>query len=671
MENKFKADLYNALKQDSRLWDEESNEFNETLFKNLVDKLDEKLIELLLSNGKMKEEFFLRVGDVYVLKQSDLKFFIGENKLDNSYTQYKNKIGLRVANKLLSERSEIVLDWPFKDCILEGGMTKEDQKRNEIFFNEVLAKDEIDRLEDPKALVNWKRFTVNGEEFVKELKRDKEGIIRENLIIKGNNLLTLHTLKEQFSGRVKLIYIDPPYNIGGDFQYNDSFNHSTWLTFMKNRIKLAYDLLAPDGAIFVQIDHHEVAYLNVLMDEIFGQENKVQIITVKVSAASGFKAVNPGPIDVTEFILFYAKNKSNFVFQKNYIEAGYHKNYNLFLEKAEKIEDWKLIPLKDKVIEANGYRNEKEVKQKYGNAADAVLLEMISDFAFANSESVVSIRDLHKPTDKVKELQEQSRKTKNTIIPYKKQDGTFSYIINGGALAFYSSKIQPIDGELKVVELLTNYWNHISWAGIAGEGGVKLKNGKKPEKLIKQLTEISGLKDGDIILDFFLGSGTTCAVAHKLKLQYIGIEQLDYSDNDAVKRLTNVINGDQTGISKSVDWVGGGDFVYFELAKFNAEAKEKILKAENLSELENLFDELYERYFLNYTVKSKEFREKTIKDIGFKKLTLNDQKMLFVEMLDMNQMYVNFSERSDAKFSLSAEDIRLSEEFYNFSKQNG
>ena len=194
MDNVFKKNLYRLLKKDSRLWDEEKKEFNETLLKDLIDKLDEKLIELLLSDKQSGEKFFIKIKDIFILKQNELKFFIDENKLNNSYTQYQNKIGLRVGNKLLCERDEVVLDWPFKDCVLEGGMTKEDQKRNEIFFNEILAKDEIDRLLDPKALVNWKRYTAKGEEEVKELKRDKDGIIRENLIIKGNNLLTLHSL---------------------------------------------------------------------------------------------------------------------------------------------------------------------------------------------------------------------------------------------------------------------------------------------------------------------------------------------------------------------------------------------------------------------------------------------------------------------------------------------
>ena len=146
-------------------------------------------------------------------------------------------------------------------------------KRKEIFFNQVLAQDEIDRLFDPKALTNWKRFTKDGGQKVTELKRDEDGTLKENLIIKGNNLLALHSLKHQFAGKVKLIYIDPPYNTGNDgFKYNDKFNHSTWLTFMKNRLEVARQLLRDDGVIFVQCDDNEQAYLKVLMDEVFGRE---------------------------------------------------------------------------------------------------------------------------------------------------------------------------------------------------------------------------------------------------------------------------------------------------------------------------------------------------------------------------------------------------------------
>src|SRR3989344_3621762 len=545
--------LKRVLAKDERLISEGEILKNKVI--ELAIKLDKELIELLLADKQMKEVFFTQAGKATIFdKDKFIKFVSNKQFLPDSYTTFKNKIGLTEDEEFISEKKEVVLSWPYKDCVLEGGMTKEDQKRYEIFWNQTLAPDEISRLLDPKVFTTAKRIDAKGEHKLEKLKTDENGDIKDNLIIKGNNLLALHSLKKRFAGRIKLIYIDPPYNIGGDFQYNDSFNHSTWLTFIKNRLQVAHELLAPDGAIFVQIDHHEVAYLNALMDEIFKPENKVQIISAKVSAASGFKAVNPGPIDVTEFILFYTKNKGNFIFQKNYVETGYHENYNLCLENKGKIENWKLIPLKERVLREHGYKNEKELKEKYKEASDMVLLRLMSDFAFSNPENVVSIRDLHKPSEKVKELQERSRQEKNKIIPYKKQDNSYTYLINGGALAFYSSKVKEIDGRLKVVELLTNYWSNISWAGIAREGGVKLKNGKKPEKLIRQIFEVAGVKENDIVLDFFLGSGTTCAVAHKLNIKYIGIEQLDYEDNDTEIRLKNVIGGDQTGISKSVGW---------------------------------------------------------------------------------------------------------------------
>jgi len=654
-------DLIILLKKDERLFSQ-----NKMLMKNKVQELvlkdDENLIKLLLSDNIIKKNFFNEIDNILIFNKDKFISFINNKEfLPNSYTSFKNKIGLTSNNHYLKETNDVVLVWPYKDCILEGGMDKEEDKRDEIFFNEILSPDDINRLFDLKVLTNFKYIDKNGEKEFNILEKDNNGIIKDNLIIKGNNLLALHSLKKNFTGKIKLIYLDPPYNIGDDFPYNDKFNHSTWLTFIKNRLEISKQLLTTDGAIFVQIDHHEVAYLNVLMDEVFGIENKVQIISLKVSGASGFKAVNPGPIDVTEFILFYVKNKNDFVFQKNYIETGYHENYNLYLERADIIDDWKLIPLKDMVFKANGYKNEKEIKDKFGDIADIVVKNLISDFAFKHADNVVSIRDLHKPSENVKHLQEESRRIRNKIFPYKKQDGSYSYIINGGALAFYSSKIKNIDGKLKVVEVLTNFWNHISWAGIANEGGVRLKNGKKPEKLIKQIIDIVGLKPGDIVLDFFLGSGTTCAVAHKLQIQYVGIEQLDYKDNDSVVRLKNVINGDQTGISKLVNWQGGGSFIYCELMKFNEMYIEMIKNAETKDKLKEIWNKMKEKAFLSYKVDVKEI-DKNSKD--FDELTIENQKEFLIECLDKNHLYVNLSEIDDTDYRVSEEDKKLNKLFY-------
>ncbi len=235
---------------------------------------------------------------------------------------------------------------------------------------------------------------------------------------------------------MKCIYIDPPYNTGDDdFKYNDHFNHSSWLTFMKNRLLIAKRLLRKDGAIFIQVDHHELGYLNVLMDELFGIENKVQIISVKTASPAGFKTVNPGPIDVTEYILFYTKSKIDFNFRKSYVPVGYNKNYNLVVTKSENVEEWTFEPIKQAVIKYAGFQTEKEAKQKYGNAWQVILKNLIEEYAYNNADNVVSIRDPHKPTETLKQLMAQSKST-NRVLEYKKEDGTSSYIYKGGALAY-------------------------------------------------------------------------------------------------------------------------------------------------------------------------------------------------------------------------------------------
>ncbi len=707
MTGKLKQKIYNLLKKDDRLWNEEKTELNQTLLLDLVDKIDEKIIGLLLQEQDMIEKFFVKIKDVFVFKTNDFKFFINENKTDNSYTQYKNEIGLSIGNRFLNDSDDVVLNFPFKDCVLEGGQSKKEgldtyfeyeeekaktikgkkyiepagykekkAKRIETFFNEILAKDEIDRLRDRKALVNWKRYTKDGEEEVKNIKRNENGTIKENLVIKGNNLLALHSLKKQFARKVKLIYIDPPYNIGNDdFKYNDRYNHSTWLTFMKNRLEVAKDLLKDDGAIFVQIDNHELAYLMVLMDEIFKEENFVQLINVKTASPAGFKTVNPGPIDVTEYILFYTKNRSSFKFKKGYVPTTYDSNYNLVITNPkENPENWKMQSLRDIIYLENGislgenyFQANKNAKELWGKHWKIIREQFMSEYALENAGKVVSIRDPHKPTKGLKTLLDESKKDKDKIFIYEKQSGNEQdqgYVINGGALSFYSNKIKDIDGKRTPTMLLSDLWTDISWDGIAQEGHVKLKNGKKPERLIKRIIEIATDGKDDIVLDFFLGSGTTIAVAHKMERNYIGIEQLYYGENDSVIRLQNVINGDQTGISKSVNWQGGGNFIYCELAKFNEQAKEVIISCKSLEGLINSFDIFYENYFLNYNLKIKLFKEKVVKEENFNNLSLEEQKKIFLAMLDLNQMYVQKTEMADKRFGISKEDQKLSSLFY-------
>ena len=254
---------------------------------NKAQNFDAELIGLLLDNKELKKKFFIEVKGILIFNQNlFVQFLEQKNYLNDSYTQYKNKVGLTIDGKYLKQRNEVALVWPFKDCVLEGGQSREEDKREEIFFNEILAQDEITQLLEPKVLINAKTFDKDGEHTFKDFTRDTEinkkrglpeNTITDNLIIKGNNLLALHSLKKEFTSKVKLIYIDPPYNTGSDsFQYNDNFNESSWLTFMKNRMEVARDLLSDKGVIFVQCDDNEQSYLKILLDEVFKPQNFVE-----------------------------------------------------------------------------------------------------------------------------------------------------------------------------------------------------------------------------------------------------------------------------------------------------------------------------------------------------------------------------------------------------------
>ena len=312
----FNSKLIDLLKTDMRLVDDEG-ELIIAAVQDRAWKIDRDLVKLLLSDKDIKAKFFEEInmpeekGHWIFNLNTFIDYISQKNFLDNSYTRFRNRIGLTIDGKFLRERGEVTLVWPYKDCVLEGGQTKEEEKRKEIFFNEVLAQDEINRLFDTKVLTNFVRCTAEGKQPVKDFKRDENGVIRENLIIKGNNLLALHTLKSQFRGQVKLVYIDPPYNTGAEgdtFSYNNTFKHSSWLTFMKNRLDVARDFLTPDGFIAIAIDHVEVFYLGAIADEIFGRDNRIGVITVlhnpKGRNLSKFFSSN------SEFMLVYAKDVS-------------------------------------------------------------------------------------------------------------------------------------------------------------------------------------------------------------------------------------------------------------------------------------------------------------------------------------------------------------------------
>lgn len=565
MENLFNHLEQVVLRMDSRFCTEDGH----LLKNNVVEAalaLDPKLLHYLLADEKLKKQFFSEVDGLLVFdKVKFQRFVMNKQFLPDSYTAFKNKVGLTNENgEFLSESREVVLSWPYKDCMLEGGQTKEDTKRQEIFWNETLAPDEINRLTEPKALCHFRRYDSKGEHEATELRPD------DNLIIKGNNLLALYSLRERFRGQVKLIYIDPPYNTGNDsFGYNDSFNMSTWLTFMKNRLEIAKDLLTNDGAIYLQLDFNCVHYAKVLMDSVFGKDNFQREIIWRIGWVSGYKTADNNWIRNHDTILFYSRNKDAMEFIKHYISRSEFKSIAQGNSDRYPIEDvWN------------------------GNEYDDL-----------NSIAIVSFAG-------------------ETV-----------------------SKLLNEEDEVK---------------------------GQKSEKLIKRIID-AHVKDGDIVLDFFGGTGTTGAVAHKMGVQYILCEQLDKHIDIIKRRLQKVIEGDRSGISKAVGWnpqnlgLLDGDkyahnsFVYCELAQANQQLVDEIMAATEPFKLQEMWERLQEKGFLSYRVSPKMFNEHAE---DFNVLSLDDQRRFLIECLDKNMLYIPFADIDDTHFTLTENDKLLTRQFY-------
>jgi adenine-specific DNA-methyltransferase len=654
-------ELKNALAKDERLV------FEGQLVKNkiveLALKLDASLLKCLLASEPIKKHFFEDVEGILVFDKIKFQKFVSNKAfLPDSYTAFKNKIGLIATDaeglydQFLTDSREVVLAFPHKDTVLEGGQTKEEREaRTEIFWNETLAPDDIDRLKEPKVLTNFKRYTKDGATPLSNLSK------KDNFIIKGNNLLALHSLEKVYAGQIKLIYIDPPYNTKNDsFAYNDNFNHSAWLTFMKNRLEVAKNLLKREGIFCMNIDDKEIYYVKVLCDEIFGKNNFLTTITVKTSDPSGHKTVNPAPYSQSEYVLMYAKNKSFYKYDTFFVESDYDSGYSKFIENiTDNYASWKIENLNEVVALKNGYEDTKKAKKALG---EAIFTALVAEFALRNKEKVFQLTAISDDAGKeIVALRDKSSKNKDEIFCVERMQKESIFITSGRQIYFYSSKVKKIDGKETPAKPLTNIWTDIPYNGIAKEGGVSFKNGKKPEKLLRRLIEVC-TKPNEIVLDFHVGSGTTAAVAHKMNRQYIGIEQLDYIEELPTVRLENVILGEQSGISKIINWQGGGEFVYCELKKYNQDYVDAINTADTEESLSDLWAKMQNAAFISHKIDVSSVN-KNIKD--FEVLPIEDKKRFLIEVLDKNLLYVPFSERNNGDYAVSDADKRLSELFYS------
>ncbi len=622
------SELKELLKKDERVMVEDELLKNKAI--ELALKLDENLIRLLLSHARLRQHFFTEVDSVQVFdKEKFVQFVSNKAFLPDSYTAFKNKIGLTDDGgaTYLSRHRDVVLAWPYKDCVLEGGQTEEDAKRDEVFWNETLAPDDIDRLLDPKVLTNFRRIDANGEHPVMEIADT------DNLIIKGNNLLALHSLKRRFGGKVKLIYIDPPYNRGNerdDFLYNDSFKHSAWLVFMRNRLEVAKELLMrSEGLIWISISDTEAHYLKVLCDEVFGRSNFVaDVIWNSTKSVTNTAVIS----DAHTHNLLYARNiewlkKNRELFR---LEADETKFSNPDNDPRGK---WVADP-----FQVGGLRP----NQRYPvtNPNTGKVYYPLPGNSWKNEKKVF---------DKLMEEERIVFGVRGEAGPQRKR--------------FWSEAKER-------GRVTTTLWHDLPTTTNATKHlkelfGEKVFENPKPEGLVRRIIQLS-TRDGDIVLDFFAGSGTTASAAMKMGRQFIACEQMGYIEPVTVERIKKVVAGEQGGVSKEVNWQGGDNFVYCELMQWNARYVEQIRAAQTTDELHSLWETLQGKAFLSHKVKFDQFDEHAE---DFAQLSLADQKRFLLEVLDKNQLYVNLSEIDDADYQVSEEDKRLNRQFYS-TEQN-
>ena len=627
MQNLLK-DLVKLLEQDDRFVIEGQ------LLKNKIVELalamDSGLIRLLLTHEGIRRHFFVDVDGVLVFDKIKFQQFVSNKAfLPDSYTAFKNKIGLTAEGSYLTDSREVVLAWPYKDCLLEGGQTKEDAKRDEVFWNETLAPDQIDRLLSPKVLTKFKKYDKDGEHEVTRMSS------ADNLIMKGNNLLALHTLKKAYGGKVDLIYIDPPYNPdskANTFCYNNTFNRSTWLTFIKNRLDVAKFLLKRDGVLIVAIDENEQAHLGVLLKDMFA-DHEVHCITI---------VHNPRGVQGTNFS--YTHEYAFFVIPEGKKSIGHRK-----IEESD--------------ISWSNFRNwgTESERTDAKNCFYPVIVENGEIVGFGE----VLDDDEHPP---------------QTL---EKDGNSFVYPIDTGGIErkwrYARQSVDDVKHLLKAKKIKTGYEIEIGkdfgiyrtvWQDTrydANEYGTQIVKSLVPGckfdfpksiyNVYDCLYAVCGNNKNSTVLDFFAGSGTTAHAVLEMNKndggdrRFILCEQMHYVDSITRPRVQKVIENN-----------GAGSFIYCELAPANQDFVDRIQAAKNTKELQGIWQEMHDRAFLSYKFDPKKI---DLAGADFNLLSLDDQKRFLIEVLDKNMLYVPLSEIDDETYGISAEDKKLNRQFFS------
>jgi adenine-specific DNA-methyltransferase len=386
--------------------------------------------------------------------------------------------------------------------------------------------------------------------------------LAENLLVHGDNLVALRALAADFAGRVRCAYLDPPYNTGRSFaEYDDARAPEEWDAMMRPRLEALRPLIADDGAVFVEIDDTQLAALTLLMDDVFGKKNRISTITIVRSASTGHKAINAGPVHVSDFLLAYAKNKQRWKYRSQVrVREGFDDAYSTWLEDPDaKHARWRFRPLKAAVAAVLGHASSREATRVLGREA---FLARVHAHALRKARHVVRFAQPRYEAIGVaaQRTVDRSRQSPERVFVLERT-GRPPFIVRGGnRILFLADKVREVNGRPAIVEPLTNVWDDVPFQGIAREGGVVFSRNKKPERLVARVLAMAS-DPGDWVIDPFLGSGTTAAVAHKMRRSWIGIEVGEHLVTLAEPRLRRVVDGkDATGVTSVCAFTGGGGF---------------------------------------------------------------------------------------------------------------
>lgn len=623
-----------------------NEELNRSKLSEDLRNYNEELLNALFKLEFIKQHFIKEVAGQNLFQIEQLEEAILYNSYwDTSYTKYENRVGLTSKGKYLHDSQDVVLDFPFKDGVLTASMTKEDSEGgyDDAFLNEVIEKDEVDRLFDNKILTNIKKY---GEE---EMVNTNNGSVsfdneNDNLILKGNNLLALHSLKNMYAGKVKFIYLDPPYFFNKSkpsdtFSYNSNFKLSSWLVFMKNRLEVARELMDQDGVIFISISEDGQAYLKILMDEVFGKNNFVEtFIWRNTDNADSLGNKSRGGL---EYIHAYEKVKNP---NRRWIGKNTENGDAPLLNSSNGIGELKF---EKEVIRFNipDGKYEKGVYPK---------VELLDNLIVENGKNKNPIRMKGRFKWGQSYLNEELRKGGDFIIKSKQ----------------FSIRYQKANGNTMAPEKMidTSYLSKVFGVGSYEDSNSHLDDLEidftysKPESLISFLLRAT-TDENDLVLDFFMGSGTTQSVALKMNRRFIGIDQMDYINTATVPRLIKTIEGERGGISSDVGWQGGGSFVYAELFPKNMGYLQDIISAKSIDELKSVYERMLQGTDADEPA-----------DISFRadlsKIDWSEgfdgNKRLLVKLLDKNGLYYNYSEINDTNVRdlISDEDYAFNKMFY-------